>query len=133
MTALDIATPLITAFEGIRLVAYQDTGGIWTIGVGDTGPDVKQGLTITYPEAMRRLSVKLQALYVQVSSKPPMVGAAYISFGYNCGATALSKVLSGQDFINNPKYTHDMKGNVLPYLVNRRALEMALIQSSLGR
>ena len=130
MTALDIATPLITAFEGVRLTAYQDTGGVWTIGVGETGPEVKQGLTITYEQAMEMLTVRLRALYLMVISKPPVVGAAYISFGYNCGAGALSKVLDGVDTISNPKYTHDMKGNTLPGLVNRRALELALIQSA---
>ena len=130
MTALDIATPLITTFEGVRLTAYQDTGGVWTIGVGETGPEVKQGLTITYEQAMGMLTVRLHSLYLMVISKPPVVGAAYISFGYNCGAGALSKVLDGVDTISNPKYTHDMKGNTLPGLVNRRALELALIQSA---
>jgi len=130
MTALDIATPLITTFEGVRLTAYQDTGGVWTIGVGETGPEVKQGLTITYEQAMGMLTVRLHSLYLMVISKPPVVGAAYISFGYNCGAGALSKVLDGVDTISNPKYAHDMKGNTLPGLVNRRALELALIQSA---
>jgi lysozyme len=130
MTALDIATPLITTFEGVRLTAYQDTGGVWTIGVGETGPEVKQGLTITYEQAMGMLTVRLHTLYLMVISKPPVVGAAYISFGYNCGAGALSRVLNGVDTISNPKYTRDMRGNTLPGLANRRALELALIQSA---
>ncbi len=37
--------------EGLRLTAYQDSGGIWTIGVGHTGPDVYPGQTITREEA----------------------------------------------------------------------------------
>lgn len=132
MTPIDIATPLITTFEGVRLKAYQDTGGVWTIGVGDTGPDVKEGLVITYADAMQRLAGKIQPLYVQVihTNLPIIAAAAYISFGYNCGLGALRKVLMGQDSISNPKYTHDMKGNVLPGLVNRRALEIALISGS---
>ena len=37
--------------EGIRLKAYQDTRGVWTIGVGHTGPDVYEGLVITADQA----------------------------------------------------------------------------------
>lgn len=33
--------------EGIRLEAYPDTRGIWTIGVGHTGPEVHRGLVWT--------------------------------------------------------------------------------------
>lgn len=32
--------------EGLRLKAYQDVKGIWTIGVGHTGPEVVKGLEI---------------------------------------------------------------------------------------
>lgn len=30
--------------EGCRLTAYQDGGGVWTIGWGHTGPDILEGL-----------------------------------------------------------------------------------------
>jgi lysozyme len=30
-------------FEGLRLEAYQDAAGVWTIGYGHTGRDVKRG------------------------------------------------------------------------------------------
>lgn len=33
--------------EGVRLDAYQDVRGIWTIGVGHTGPEVHRGLVWT--------------------------------------------------------------------------------------
>lgn len=42
---------LIQKFTGLRLTAYQDPGGVWTIGYGHTGPDVTEGRTITQPEA----------------------------------------------------------------------------------
>jgi lysozyme len=42
---------LITFFEGCKLKAYQDSVGIWTIGVGHTGPDVCRGETVTQDEA----------------------------------------------------------------------------------
>ena len=38
--------------EGVRLKAYKDTKGIWTIGVGHTGPEVVQGLVWTREQVM---------------------------------------------------------------------------------
>ena len=34
----------LIADEGLRQEAYADAGGVWTIGVGHTGPDVRAGL-----------------------------------------------------------------------------------------
>ena len=42
---------LIERNEGLRLEAYQDIVGVWSIGYGDTGPDVVPGLRITKEEA----------------------------------------------------------------------------------
>ncbi len=42
---------LTEKFEGLRLTAYQDSVGVWTIGYGHTGADVAQGLTITNDQA----------------------------------------------------------------------------------
>lgn len=51
---------LTEQFEGCSLTAYQDQGGIWTIGYGHTGADVVQCLTITLEEAQDLLSVDVQ-------------------------------------------------------------------------
>ena len=32
---------IVKEFEGLRLTAYQDSVGVWTIGYGHTGPEVK--------------------------------------------------------------------------------------------
>ena len=37
--------------EGLRLTAYKDSGGVWTIGWGHTGPDVHEGLVWTREQA----------------------------------------------------------------------------------
>jgi lysozyme len=53
---------LMHYFEGCRLTAYPDpaTGGKpYTIGYGDTGPDVVPGLTITQDEANIRFAKRL--------------------------------------------------------------------------
>jgi lysozyme len=42
---------LIRKSEGLRLKAYRDMAGVWTIGYGHTGPDVKEGRKITVDEA----------------------------------------------------------------------------------
>ena len=34
---------LTRSFEGLRLKAYQDSAGVWTIGYGHTGPEVHHG------------------------------------------------------------------------------------------
>ncbi|MCQ9618418.1 hypothetical protein L1889_18430 [Paenalcaligenes niemegkensis] len=49
-------------FESCELEAYWDANGkVWTIGWGDTGPDVVEGLVITQAEADRRLGQSLRA------------------------------------------------------------------------
>ncbi len=46
---------LIRRFEGVRLRAYRDSAGVWTIGYGHTSmagpPKVKPGMRITRREA----------------------------------------------------------------------------------
>lgn len=42
---------LIKGFEDLRLKAYRDIAGIWTIGWGHTGPDITEGLCISEHEA----------------------------------------------------------------------------------
>ena len=41
MHASDFLYDFHTIFEGVRHEAYQDSVGIWTIGIGHTGPDVE--------------------------------------------------------------------------------------------
>ena len=46
-----IGFALTRSFEGLRLEAYQDSVGVWTIGYGHTGPEVHRGECISEPEA----------------------------------------------------------------------------------
>ena len=50
---------LVKDFEGLRLNAYQDSVGVWTIGYGHTGSDVKPGMTITQAKADQLLQADL--------------------------------------------------------------------------
>jgi GH24 family phage-related lysozyme (muramidase) len=51
MTALEILTKLIKDSEGCKLTAYQCPAGVWTVGYGCTGADIKKGLTWTQAQA----------------------------------------------------------------------------------
>ena len=46
---------LIERFEKCVLTAYQDGGGVWTIGWGHTGPEVRAGLVWTQAQADSQL------------------------------------------------------------------------------
>jgi len=51
---------LLTTFEGCELTAYDDGGGVWTIGYGHTGEDVYPGLTISQTQAEKLLRIDLE-------------------------------------------------------------------------
>ncbi|SPU27382.1 Phage-related lysozyme (muraminidase) [Candidatus Bartonella washoeensis] len=57
---------LIKQLEGLRLSAYEDAIGVWTIGYGHTSaagaPDVYEGMQITEKEAEKILRQDLRQL-----------------------------------------------------------------------
>lgn len=53
-TISQVGIDLIKKWEGCKLKAYKDTGGVWTIGYG-TIADVKEGMTITLDQAEKVL------------------------------------------------------------------------------
>lgn len=59
MTHSENATKLVARFEGLRLRAYQDGNGIWTIGYGHTGPEAFPGAMITAEQALQLLGMDL--------------------------------------------------------------------------
>jgi lysozyme len=87
---------LIEKFEGLRLTAYQDMVGVWTIGYGHTGRDVKAGMTITQQQAEQLLINDLaqfergvnDLVTVQINQNQ---FDALVSFSYNLGVGALQK------------------------------------------
>ncbi len=129
MSLASLSSALIACFEGNRLQAYQDSGGVWTIGIGHTH-GVQAGMVITAEQSAAFFAVDQAPLLVMVQGLPIPEAAALVSFGFNVGKLALANVILGKDTIGNPKHTTDRHGNVLPGLVNRRRLEIELIALS---
>ncbi len=130
-TIEEVASALIRVFEGLKLTAYRDSGGVWTIGYGHTGPEVQEGLTITLVQAQAHLKQDAGKLFAAVEGYSILTAAALVSFGYNCGLGALERVLAGHAHITD--FIHDRNGNELAGLVSRRALEEILIALDGGK
>lgn len=107
------AVDMVKSHEGCRLTAYQDQGGVWTIGWGATGPDIKQGFVWTQQQADDRLVFDLAHVEQSVRSVLHVaVGlqsiGALIDFAYNLGAGALQgstalKLINSGDHIGGAK------------------------------
>lgn len=88
---------IIKSFEGLELVAYQDSVGVWTIGYGHTAmagpPKVDPGMVITEAEADKILRQDLNYFEqgveeaVTVATNPDQF-SAMVSFAFNVGLTA---------------------------------------------
>lgn len=86
---------ILRYFESCRLEAYWDSDGkVWTIGWGDTGPDVVKALRITQAEADERLQRRLAREFVPGVLKAltrPVNQAqldAMVDLAYNIGVSA---------------------------------------------
>jgi len=92
----------LTAWEGVRLQAYQDQEGTWTIGIGHTGPEVHAGLVISMPQAMQLLREDISHAFQEVAlftpeishmPNPQRIYTALTSWQFNVGALPDDSVL----------------------------------------
>ncbi len=148
---------LIREFEGCALAAYQDSGGIWTIGWGRTR-GVKQGDTCTQDQADAWLLedvAEFEGLVAECVPAPPLNEnqfSALVSFCYNLGmgvpgersglkvlksgkqSTLLICILAG-DFDRAaeqfPRWAH-IGRNPSAGLLRRRLAEQALFLQKVG-
>lgn len=133
----------IKHWEGTRLVAYRDSGGVWTIGVGHTGPDVVAGRRITDAEATALLAADVaeaEAAVARVSV--PLSQNQYdalVSFAFNVGngaflSSTLLRKLNAGDYDAVPgqldRWVND-NGRRVQGLVNRRKAEGELWSTAL--
>lgn len=129
---------LIKSFEGLRLLAYRDAVGVWTIGYGATR-GVKAGMSVTKEQAERMLLNDVQRFEPEVERlvQVPLTGNqwdALVSFTYNLGAanlesSTLLRLLNRGDYSGAagqfPRW-NKAGGKVLPGLVRRREAERVL-------
>ncbi|MNP50611.1 Lysozyme RrrD [compost metagenome] len=129
---------LIKSLEGLRLQAYQDSVGVWTIGYGATR-GVKPGMSITTEQAERMLLNDVQRFEPEVQR---LVTAplnqnqwdALICFTYNLGvanleSSTLRRLLNAGNYAaaaGQFSRWNKAGGKVLAGLVRRRATEREL-------
>jgi lysozyme len=130
----------ISAYEGFVDHPYRDSGGVWTIGYGHTGPGVQSMGTITHQRARALLAEDVRGAEHDVNAVSRAFTQAQfdalVSFVFNCGAgtlagsRSLGRALRTNGMRGVPTamalYTHDANGSELPGLVKRRAAEGAL-------
>lgn len=88
MRASSTLIAAIKKFEGVRLTAYQDSVGVWTIGFGHTA-GVKKGDKITEYQAEQFLREDLKE-FEAIADKCKRIATqgrydAILDFIYNCG------------------------------------------------
>lgn len=144
MTINQATLDLVKGFEGLRLKAYTDSAGVWTIGYGTTaaaglGIEPKAGMTITEAEAERLLHAGLDKFAAQIAPliKVPVTDnefGACVSLAYNIGPGAFGKssVLRLLNAGDRPgaadafRMWNKAGGKVLAGLTRRREAERAL-------
>jgi len=137
------AIDLIKRYEGLRLTAYQDSVGIWTIGYGTTRINtfpVQEGMTITKEEATNYLLADLNEKFVPTIKRnvraliTQSMFDALCCFTYNVGGGNLNKSSLLKD-LNSSKYLDSAAGFMqwtkaggkeLSGLVKRRSSEKDL-------
>lgn len=85
---------IIKECEGLSLKAYKCPAGVWTIGYGHTGRDVKKGMVITEEKATELLKSDIARFEKHVSAYNKIYNftsnefSALVSFAYNIGSIA---------------------------------------------
>lgn len=129
---------LVREYEGLRLEAYQDSSGIWTIGYGHT-QGVRAGDSISASQAEQLLETDLLEAERAVAAHIKVLltdnqFSALVSFVFNEGEGAfvkstLLKKLNQSGYALVPACLKSWifdNGRVVPGLVKRRAAEAVL-------
>lgn len=139
----DAGMALTKGFEGLRLTAYQDVAGIWTIGYGHVGPAILAGVTISEADAEALLRADLADAVACVNCAVRVAITqnqfdAMVDFCFNAGrgnflqSTLLRKV-NLKDFEGAAAqfglWVH-AGGEVVPGLVRRRKAEAVLFMEA---
>lgn len=143
MKTSQVGIELISSFEDLKLNAYDDGVGVWTIGIGTTvypnGVKVKKGDTCTLDQAKEYFAHDLKRFESSVNNlvKVPLTQNqfdALVSLAYNIGSGAfknstLLKKLNAKDYAGAADQFlvwNKGGGKVMKGLVRRREAERAL-------
>jgi len=143
MTYSEQGLALTKHFEGLRLAAYQDQRGIWTIGYGHTGRDVHEGLTVTEAEAeallasdIARATAAVNRLVTAPVTQNQFDALVDLAFNLGCAAlmhSTLLALVNSSDFAAAAseflRWDH-AGGRVVPGLLLRRQAELELFNRS---
>lgn len=129
----------IKTFEELKLIAYKDLEGVWTIGWGHRGPEVIEGYRITKEKAEELFDADLFDPIICVSNEVkvplnPNQNGALISFTFSVGcdkfrgSNLLKRLNNGENpkivvLRELPKWVY-IDGKKVPSLVRRRAAEV---------
>lgn len=130
---------LIMKHEGFRAKAYRCLAGVWTIGYGHTGAEVKPGMKITKEEAIEWLRSDVQVAEAAINKEQLNLRQhqfdALVSFVFNVGtgnfqsSTLLRKIRENPDAPTIRKaflQWKTVKGFVVLGLLRRRQEEADL-------
>jgi lysozyme len=141
------AATIVKTFEGYRSKAYKCQAGVWTVGYGQTGTDIKEGSTTTPAVAEAWLEARLEKDLVWLRNKlQPLVlesnqEAALLSLVYSTGNFMKSSVFRYLRSVENGetlpiklmeaswKAWNKAGGKVSKGLMNRRKAEWDLFTS----
>lgn len=143
MTISSVGIQLITSFEDLKLKAYDDGVGVWTIGYGTTiypnSVSVKKGDSCTLEQAKSFFQHDLRRFQTAVNDAVNIPLSqnqfdALVSLAYNIGTNAfktstLVKYLNALDYkaaADQFLVWNKAGGSVLKGLVRRREAERAL-------
>ena len=142
MIASQKCLDLIKSFEGCKLQAYQDQGGVWTVGYGSTGPQIGPGTVWSQSMANMALVSRVNAIasILEGCIVPSLTQGqfdALVSLCYNIGQGAfrgstLLRLLNQRDYAGAADQFlvwDKVKGQVNPGLLNRRNAERELFLS----
>lgn len=92
----DLGINLIKNYEGLKLTAYQDSVGIWTIGYGETGPLIIPGLVWTKEQAEKSFIKRVKEFADRLTkiiftSLNDNQFSALVSLAYNVGIANVKK------------------------------------------
>lgn len=135
---------LIRRFEGLRLKPYRCPAGVWTVGMGHTGPEVTANSPPITPTVAETLMQSDAAYFEAAAAKlspllllePEARHAAIADFCFNLGTTrykasTLRRKINAQEWDDAAEEIKKWAwggGRKLPGLVARREAESRLLR-----